>query len=66
MLLQEALRELRENRATEEAAAVALLKTKLPERRVCFLNEDLSSFPTLQGATHLYSFDAAMDKSLIN
>ncbi|PHJ25338.1 hypothetical protein CSUI_000797 [Cystoisospora suis] len=40
--------------------------TRVPQRRICFTQEDLSSFLHLEGVTHVYSFDAAMEGPLIN
>ncbi|EPT32038.1 hypothetical protein TGME49_222030 [Toxoplasma gondii ME49] len=39
---------------------------RVPERRLCFTQEDLSAFYHLEGVTHVYSFDAAMEGALIN
>ncbi|PFH33784.1 hypothetical protein BESB_080000 [Besnoitia besnoiti] len=39
---------------------------RVPRRRMCFQQEDLSAFYHLEGVTHVYSFDAAMEGPLIN
>ncbi|CBZ50067.1 conserved hypothetical protein [Neospora caninum Liverpool] len=39
---------------------------RVPQRRLCFTQEDLSAFYHLEGVTHVYSFDAAMEGPLIN
>ena len=37
-----------------------------PKRAVAFSHDDLSAFVDLEGVTHAYSFDAAMEGPLIN
>lgn len=37
-----------------------------PMRAVAFAHDDLSAFVDLEGVTHAYSFDAAMEGPLIN
>lgn len=37
-----------------------------PQRAVAFAHDDLSAFVDLEGVTHGYSFDAAMEGPLIN
>lgn len=66
VLIQEAADLFKKEKIKDATLGASLLQKNRPARRVCFLNEDLSAFSSLQGVTHLYSFDAAMEGPLIN